>query len=118
MKLNKKQKEFCEEFYTGTKIDIEYPLINEKPDTIDEMMEYLQERVYEIEVIYYQTAMEYLIENDNSLQESCELAHDAGYETKSLNSELLATLLKQQEAQEKIYQYQDEIEELFYSNEK
>ena len=39
---------------------------------------------FDVEVIYYATAIEYLKENDNSLRESLELAHELGFELKKL----------------------------------
>ena len=75
-----------------------------------------QEYCYEQEIIYYYNAIKYLAEHDPSLVESLELACDMGYLTpttyttdsgnpknvlgyniNNLNSELLATLLYQQE---------------------
>lgn len=61
----------------------------------NEIEEKLQEAIYEQEIIYSSKAMKYLSENDNSLQESLQLAHDMGYSCDNLNSETLATLLYQ-----------------------
>jgi len=52
------------------------------------------------EVIYYDNAIDYLKENDASLNQSLELALDLGYELKNINSELLASLLKSQNNEE------------------
>ena len=46
------------------------------------------------EIIYYANAIEYLSENDPSLNDSISLAIDMWYELKNINSELLANLLK------------------------
>jgi len=113
--LTDDQKDLCKRFYDDTHIDLEWPIINEDDITdIDTLTEYLEERAGEIEVIYYARAMEYLAENDPSLCESIEIAHEYGYETKSINSELLATLLQQREALEAIGKYKDELEEVFF----
>ena len=56
-----------------------------------------QEYCHEQEIIYYYKAVEYLAENDASFVKSLDLACDMGYDINSLNSELLATLLHQQE---------------------
>jgi hypothetical protein len=64
-------------------------------DDYDELHESLQEQITQDEVIYYSVAMNYLMENDSSLQESMALAHDMGYTCDNINSELLATLLQQ-----------------------
>ena len=61
----------------------------EKFDTMDEAFDWINEQ----EVIYYSVAMNYLIENDCSLEESLEEADACGFETNMLNSEILATLL-------------------------
>ena len=114
--LTAQQKEVLKDLYDETEIDMEYQIVNgDLPDTIDDFMDLVQERVGEIEVIYYHDAMEYLKENDPSLRDSLEIADNMGYETKNLNSELLATLLKQQNVGEEIYNHKDAIEEAFYS---
>jgi len=113
MELTKEQEELLGEI-DELGIDATWYFKNEAPADIDECMEYLEERVGEIEVIYYNRAIEYLAENDPSLQYSMEIAHEYGYTTDKLNSELLATLLKQREASEKLEEYRDQIEELFF----
>ena len=63
-------------------------------DNLDELEEYLQDNDYfNVEIIYYSRAMEYLSEHDNSLNRAFELASDMGYEVKNLNSEILASLV-------------------------
>ncbi len=114
--LTAQQKEVLKDLYDETEIDMEYEIVNgDLPDTIDEFMELVEERVGEIEVIYYHNAIEYLLENDPSLQESLAVAHDMGCTLENLNSETLATLLKQQNTREEIYNHKDAIEEAFYS---
>lgn len=61
----------------------------DKFETIDEACEWISEQ----EVIYYGVAMNYLIENDISLNESLEEADAMGFTTDMLNSEILATIL-------------------------
>lgn len=53
----------------------------------------IEDNGFDEEIIYFSNAMKYLSENDLSLRESLELAYDFGYETKDLNSEILASLL-------------------------
>ena len=48
------------------------------------------------EVIYYANAIKYLAENDQSLNESIDIAIQYGYDLNNINSELLASLLKSQ----------------------
>jgi hypothetical protein len=113
--MNKEQKDLLDEMYNDIGIDISYDMENNKPDTMDELRDMLQDRISEIEVIYYANAMEYLSENDNSLTESLTMAHDFGYTADKINSELLATILKQENARNEIGGYEDRLEELFYS---
>ena len=79
---------------------------------IDEFMEQALEGVYSQEIIYYYKAMEYLKENDNSLNLSLEIAGELGFDTYSLNSELLATLLYQDNLRNELYNLQDEIDQI------
>lgn len=85
----------------------------DKGMTFDEFQENVERHIYETEVIYYSVAIEYLSRVDPSLRESMALAAEMGYEVSSLNSELLATLLRQQELMDDWYSIQDEVEELF-----
>ena len=78
-------------------------------DEVQEVEDYLEELVCEVEVIYYSRALEYLRENDPSLVESTQLARDMGFDGE-LNSELLATILKQNYCQREIYDIVDRIE--------
>ena len=114
MELTDKQKELLDRIYADTGIDALYMVNEEMPEGVDGFIEELQERINDIEVIYYSHALEYLSENDPSLQESLGLAHDMGYTADKINSELLATILKQQNASEAIEEFRDEIEEVFY----
>jgi hypothetical protein len=83
-------------------------------NSFDELIGELQETdAFNVEIIYYARAMEYLTQNDTSLTESLELASDYGYETKNLNSELLASILASENAREEFYDLQGEIEEFF-----
>lgn len=83
-------------------IDTPYITNSESFENVNDLNEYLQERIGECDVIYYATAIKFLAENDASLGESLQLASDMGYETKNLNSELLATLLLQQKLSEEL----------------
>lgn len=66
--------------------------------------------LFDYEIIYYDRAMDYLKENDNSLQTSLELAQDLGYQPKNLNSETLASLLNRHLFLENLNNYDDELE--------
>lgn len=82
-------------------IDIEYYLNDFA--TWDEFTEYVEERIYEQDVIYYSTVIKYLAENDPSLRESLGIAQEYGCDIDNLNSEYLATLLLQQNLMEEFY---------------
>jgi hypothetical protein len=68
---------------------------------------------FDIEIIYYHKAMDYLIKNDGSLTESLSIAADMGFEVKNLNSEVLASLLASQNAREEFYSLENVINEFF-----
>ena len=68
---------------------------------------------FDVEIIYYARAIEYLKENDCSLSESMNIAEEFGYSPKDINSELLASLLASQNARQEFYELQSEIEEFF-----
>ena len=72
-----------------------------------------ENNAFDVEVIYYQNAIEYLAKNDPSLSESLGLADELGYEIKNLNSEILASLLASQESREQFNALQSEIDAFF-----
>lgn len=47
---------------------------------------------FNVDIIYYAKAIEYLKENDASLSESIEIASEYGYTLENINSETLASL--------------------------
>lgn len=68
---------------------------------------------FDIDIIYYSRAMEYLKENDPSLTESLELASDMGYSFDDLNSEVLASLLASKNARDDFSELEDEVNDFF-----
>lgn len=78
----------------------------------DDVFEYIEDRINEIEVIYYDNAMKILSKYDPSLRESLEYASDLGYDCKDLNSELLATIACQEWARQDLDDIRDDIEEV------
>jgi len=86
-------------------------------ETSEELIEALREQITEDEVIYYSNAINYLSENDASLIESLSLAHDLGYTVDNINSELLATLLQQQNYNEELSKLEGDIEEIYSEKE-
>jgi len=81
-------------------------------ERIEDIEEYIQERINEIEVIYYSTAMDILSKEDPSLVTSLDIAKDLGYTLDRLNSELLATLLLQDICKTELAENLDAISEL------
>lgn len=92
-------------------IDIDNINYNDAFNSIYEMID--DNDGFNIDVIYYSAAMEYLSENDPSLNESLELASEYGYSLSDINSELLASLLSSQKAREEFYELEDEINDFF-----
>lgn len=86
-------------------------------DNADDLIEALREEIQQEEVIYYTKAMDYLHTHDNSLQISLGLAHDIGYTADKINSELLATLLKQDNLNDELNDLIDEIENIYNESE-
>lgn len=86
-------------------------------ESADELIDDLREQINSDEVIYYSNAMEYLSKNDASLQDSMALAAEMGYEAKNINSELLATLLQQQNLNEELNGLTDEITAIYEGKE-
>ena len=72
-----------------------------------------ENRLLDVEIIYYHKAMKYLMEHDTSLSESMQIAQDYGYDTNNINSELLASLLATHKNEEEFNYIQEELEELF-----
>ena len=92
-------------------VDIENIDLNNAYQSIYEMIE--SNNGFDIEIIYYATAIEYLSENDNSLRESLRIANDMGFDVKNLNSEILASLLASENAREDFGDLQSEIDDFF-----
>lgn len=68
---------------------------------------------FDIEIIYYSQAIEYLSENDPSLKESLELASDFGFSLNDITSETLASLLASQNVRNDFFELEDEINNFF-----
>lgn len=86
---------------------------NGSPDADNFIDWYADEYVDSAEVIYYHNAIKYLAENDPSLMESMVLAAEYGYTCDKVNSELLATLLLQQNLRSELEDLRSELEEYF-----
>jgi len=111
---NERLKElFNDTRYLNEYIDINSVLNTEYYDEItstDELYNVLCERINEIEIIYYSTAMEILKEEDQSLTESLNLAHELSYTPENLNSEILATLLICERCNDELNDFIQEVE--------
>jgi len=95
-----------------TEIDVLSMVDVDNIESYDDVYDQIQENEgFDEEIIYYANAIEYLAENDPSLQESCSLAAEMGYTTENLNSELLASLLYSQEIRSEFEELRDEIED-------
>lgn len=98
-------------------LDMSYLVDNLDLDNINSFEDVVEaidnEGLFNVEIIYYSSAMDYLQENDPSLRESVRIASEFGYETNRLSSELLASLLASETVREGFYEYQNEIEEFF-----
>jgi hypothetical protein len=94
--IKEEEKDFDFNDYVGNYIDKDRLKEIEELDEIKEYLEELDEdgEITRAEVIYYSNAIEYLKENDPSLNESLELANDMGFSLDKINSEVLASLLK------------------------
>ena len=66
---------------------------------------------FNIEIIYYFNAMEYLSKNDPTLRVSIGIAAEYMEDFRGLNSELLASLLASQIVREEFCEYKHEINE-------
>lgn len=98
---------YCEDIKTA------FEYYDGSPDAGDFIDWYAEEYVNSAEVIYYHNAIKYLSENDPSLMESMALAAEYGYEAGGINSELLATLLLQQNLRGELEDLRGELEEYF-----
>lgn len=92
-------------------IEIEEDLTDCDISSVDNIREYLEDGgFFHQEVIYYGDAMEFLAKNDVSLCESLQLASEYGYSIESLNSEILASLLKSENCRNDFYSLEQEIQ--------
>jgi uncharacterized protein (DUF1786 family) len=116
MKRSEKIEKFFREEIKMNHIDIMYYVDAESVNSLNDVYESIDEKNgFDVEIIYYRDAMEYLMERDTSLRESLEIAHEYGYTPDNINSELLASLLASKECREEFMSYEDEITEFFNS---
>ena len=97
---------YIPDYVSVNDIDLENPFVSIEEEISDN-------NGFDVEIIYYSNAIDYLKENDPSLQESLEIASGYGYTTDKLNSEILASLLASQNAREDFADLRNEIESFF-----
>jgi hypothetical protein len=68
---------------------------------------------FDVEIIYYASAMDYLRMHDSSLRCSIEIAEEYGYTLSSINSELLASLLASSVCRDEFMELKSEIDDFF-----
>lgn len=82
-------------------------------NSFEELYEELDNNsAFEVDIIYYSNAIQYLMKEDPSLRESLELAYEYGYTADNLSSEVLASLLASQRVREDFQRYEDELNEI------
>ena len=104
--------ERLKELVRNNNLDIDIDYIYDENKDFDQLNEDVIQYIHESEIIYYSKAMAYLSENDNSLYESIKEAIRAGYTIEKLNSELLATLLYQQNFTNEWYNISEQVEQI------
>lgn len=105
--IEENEKDYSFNDYVFNYIDEQELKDIEDEDDLKTYLEDLNEdhEITNAEVIYYSNAIEYLKENDPSLNECLEIADEYGYTMDKLNSELLASLLMTRNNEEDYYQF-------------
>ena len=93
--------------------DIDLANLYYNKDTFNDFCDKVHDAIMQEEIIYYYEAMKYLTREDASLYQSLEIASEFGYTTENLNSELLATLLYQQNLNNQWSEISEQVEEIF-----
>jgi len=97
-------------------IDITYYCSTVDVESFEDILEAVENNNgFNIDIIYYSRAIEYLKGNDASLNESIQIAIEYGYNLENINSEVLASLLASQKIREEFEELREEIEEFFES---
>ena len=109
MNISKKLQKLAED----NNFDIDLANLYYNEDTFNDFCDKVNDAIMQEEIIYYYEAMKYLTREDASLSQSIEIASEFGYTTENLNSELLATLLYQQNLTNQWYEISEQVEEIF-----
>jgi dTDP-4-dehydrorhamnose reductase len=116
MKRSEKIEKFFREEIKMNNLDIMYHVDADEVNSFYDVYEAIEnDRGFEVEIIYYRNAMEYLMERDTSLRESLEIAEEYGYTPNNITSEVLASLLASKECREEFMEYENMITEFFNS---
>lgn len=117
MTINETKLEKLQEFLTSQSLDIDFKSFFsgkawEGVNDFDLLTDALKDDNYfDVEIIYYSIAMEYLKEYDNSLKESLTIASEYGFKPENLNSETLASLLASRNLENDWYDLKNKIED-------
>ncbi len=113
MKAENRQKVIDFLVSKNLEIDFAYHLGRKDFDCFDEIRDILERNnAFDVEIIYYSTAIKYLAKNDNSLKESLGLASEMGFSLDSLTSETLASLLASQNCRNDFEELESEVSDL------
>jgi hypothetical protein len=94
-------------------VDLDYHLTGEEVDSAQCIERILSDNdCFNVDIIYYHRAMDFLIRHDGSLKDSLRIAEDFGFDLSDLNSETLASLLASQMIHEEFYEHYKELENL------
>lgn len=94
-------------------IDLAY-FADENVTSYDELQNAIDRGAgFNVDIIYYSRAIEYLKENDPSLKSSLEIASFMGYACEDLSSETLASLHASEQARTDFADLEDEIAAFF-----
>jgi hypothetical protein len=110
-------KALCDEVYEDIQVDV-WNCISHELDNIENFDDVVDEiennNGFDIDIIYYHNAMEYLTENDTSLRDSFDHLREYGYtlDNENLSSELLASIHATATAREEIYNYRNAFDEI------
>lgn len=109
MKTIQQIKQFIKDNYEG-QTDLQYYLNEDIYEDIDTIRAEVEDNL-NVDIIYYSVAIEYLKENDTSLNESLRIASELGYTPDNLNSEVLASLLASENERSKWAEFENELED-------
>jgi len=101
--------------YNNVDIDISYFLKNELNNFNDfeSIQNYLKEQgAFNVDIIYYSVAIDFLAQNDASLKDSLNMVLELGYSIENLSSEILASILASDLLTTSFYDLQEDINEI------